>query len=98
MPESGRRDLHPYQTESSAWWLEVLCTGFHRDSHFNESHSVFRLAGVVDLVQLLASPSGAGHSCRVLSSQVAEKLSVLLIVYVLSTLAVAIAFRIWCIR
>ena len=40
MPESGRRDLHPYQTKSSALWLGALCTGFHRDLRFNESHSI----------------------------------------------------------
>ena len=58
MPKSGRRDLHPYQTESSAWWLEVLCTGFHRDSHFNESHSVLRLAvrGIGALIERVQCP------------------------------------------
>ena len=46
MPESGRRDLHPYQTGSAALWLETLCTGFHRDSRFNESHQVTPHASV----------------------------------------------------
>ncbi|WP_333332915.1 hypothetical protein [Microcoleus sp. LAD1_D3] len=40
MPESDRRDLHPYHTESSALWLETLCTGFYRDSRSNESHTL----------------------------------------------------------
>ncbi len=30
--------MHPHHSESSALWLEALCTGFHRDLRFNESH------------------------------------------------------------
>ncbi|MEP0781335.1 hypothetical protein NDI39_27410, partial [Microcoleus sp. ZQ-A2] len=41
-PEPGRQGFHLHQTESSALWLEALCTGFHRDSRFNESHPVLR--------------------------------------------------------